>query len=57
VNDTYGHAAGDEVLREIACRLRDSVRTYGAVSRYGGEELLIVLNVRWRLQLVRWLYP
>ena len=44
MNDTYGHAAGDEVLREIACRLRDSVRTYDAVSRYGGEEFLIVLN-------------
>jgi two-component system cell cycle response regulator len=44
VNDTYGHAAGDDVLREIARRLLASVRSYDFVGRYGGEEFLIVLN-------------
>jgi diguanylate cyclase (GGDEF)-like protein len=42
VNDTYGHLAGDEVLREVARRLRAAVRTYDSVGRYGGEEFLVV---------------
>jgi len=44
VNDTYGHAAGDAVLEEIAFRLVRSVRSYDLVGRYGGEEFLIVLS-------------
>jgi two-component system, cell cycle response regulator len=44
VNDTYGHLAGDEVLKETAKRLLASVRSYDFVGRYGGEEFLVVLN-------------
>jgi two-component system, cell cycle response regulator len=44
VNDTYGHLAGDDVLKETAKRLLASVRTYDFVGRYGGEEFLVVLN-------------
>ena len=43
VNDTYGHLAGDCVLREVTKRLQSAVRTYDAVGRYGGEEFLILL--------------
>ena len=43
VNDTYGHAAGDVVLREAAVRMRAALRAYDSVGRYGGEEFLIVL--------------
>jgi two-component system, cell cycle response regulator len=43
VNDTYGHIAGDAVLRGSAHRMKVAVRRYDAVGRYGGEEFLIVL--------------
>ena len=43
VNDTYGHLAGDLVLKEVALRLRRNVRSYDFVGRYGGEEFLIAL--------------
>jgi diguanylate cyclase (GGDEF)-like protein len=43
INDTYGHFAGDAVLREAASRLRGNMRPYDQVGRYGGEEFLVVL--------------
>lgn len=43
INDTYGHQAGDEVLQEIAERLRQNVRPMDVVCRPGGEEFLVIL--------------
>jgi diguanylate cyclase (GGDEF)-like protein len=43
VNDTYGHVAGDQVLRSVAARLRAHIRHPDTIGRYGGEEFLIVL--------------
>lgn len=43
INDRHGHAAGDEVLVEAAARMRSVLRDHDRISRYGGEEFLIVL--------------
>jgi diguanylate cyclase (GGDEF)-like protein/putative nucleotidyltransferase with HDIG domain len=43
INNTYGHLAGDEVLIEIARILKQSVREYDVVARFGGEEFSIML--------------
>jgi diguanylate cyclase (GGDEF)-like protein len=43
VNDSFGHLAGDEVLKGIASRIQQAIRSYDLAGRYGGEEFLIVL--------------
>lgn len=43
VNDTYGHAVGDEILKEFAERLQDKLRGFDMVARMGGEEFVALL--------------
>ena len=43
INDNYGHPHGDEVIRVIGQRLRDSLRKYDHAGRYGGEEFICIL--------------
>lgn len=44
VNDTHGHAVGDEVLKAIAARLQDGARSGDVVGRFGGEEFVILVR-------------
>lgn len=43
INDTYGHMAGDEVLREVSAAIKECQRETDFIGRYGGEEIVIIL--------------
>jgi diguanylate cyclase (GGDEF)-like protein len=44
LNDTYGHPSGDAILKAVANRISEAVRSYDFLGRYGGEEFLAVLS-------------
>ncbi|MEJ2393974.1 MAG: GGDEF domain-containing protein, partial [Candidatus Thiodiazotropha sp.] len=44
INDSYGHIVGDDVLRQVAQNVEQTIRSSDALYRYGGEEFAIVLN-------------
>jgi len=44
INDTYGHLCGDEVLQVVTRRMKECIRPYDVLGRYGGEEFLIVAS-------------
>ena len=44
INDTYGHAAGDDLLKQVADRLRRAFRSTDVIGRWGGDEFVALVN-------------
>src|SRR2546423_14628433 len=57
INDTHGHDAGDDVLREFAGRVKKSIRGIDLACRYGGEEFVIVMPDTHMAGARRWAQP
>jgi diguanylate cyclase (GGDEF)-like protein len=43
INDSFGHRAGDKVIKEISSRIQESIRQIDTAARYGGDEFAIIL--------------
>ena len=43
INDTYGHGPGDQVLKQLAARVSNNLRSFDLVARYGGEEFVVIM--------------
>jgi diguanylate cyclase (GGDEF)-like protein len=43
INDTYGHRAGDKVIREISTKIKECIRQIDTAARYGGDEFAVIL--------------
>lgn len=52
INDTYGHAMGDEVLKKTSQTIQNSIRKGDYVIRWGGEEILVILHIQTKRQLL-----
>jgi diguanylate cyclase (GGDEF)-like protein len=44
INDSFGHSVGDAMLSRLACTIRDNLRSYDFVARYGGDEFIAILS-------------
>lgn len=53
INDTYGHLVGDKVLQEVVKRLKQNLRPYDIIGRYGGEEFVIGIPEICYRQIIR----
>jgi diguanylate cyclase (GGDEF)-like protein/PAS domain S-box-containing protein len=52
INDTYGHAMGDDVLKKTSQTIQNSIRKGDYVIRWGGEEILVILHIQTKRQLL-----
>ena len=55
INDKYGHACGDEILKSFAKILKELIRKEDIVARYGGEEFVALINFRDKTEVIRYI--